>query len=216
MPEKLKWQILVPVRGGAASKTRLTGAALGTETRVQLARAFASDVAAAVLATSGVARLTIITRDAETAQYFSGRGASIFTETKGAGLNGAVRDASDHLRHTQPGYGIAALMGDLPGLTSEALREALDHAEALERGVLADFDGTGTTLLTATGGASLRPSYGAGSYARHVAAGHRPITVSASSALRRDVDTLQDLAEVTRLGLGMFTRELLAKIELRG
>lgn len=215
MDVALQWQIIVPVRGGVASKTRLAGDALDPATRVRLARAFASDVVATILATPIVAGLTVVTRDPESAQYFASLGAHIFTETEGAGLNGAVLEASEHVRQQHPGHGIAALMGDLPGLTHEALTEALTTASALELGVLADHAGTGTTMLTATRGASLRPSYGAGSYLRHVEAGHQPIVVGLTSSAQRDVDTLEDLLDLTRIGLGSYTRRLLAEIELR-
>lgn len=204
----------MPVRGGAASKTRLADAALQPVTRAQLARAFASDVVAAALAAPGVAGVTVVTRDPDTARHFAGLGATVFTEDEHAGLNGAVRSAGEHLRQSHPGDGIAALMGDLAGVTSEALETALAQAAQFELGVLADHDGTGTTLLTATSGAVLSPAYGSGSYARHIAAGHTPITVPDDSPLRRDIDTQEDLAVLTRLGLGMHTRELLHRVEV--
>lgn len=205
------WQVLIPVRGGVASKSRLTGASVSPEDRVRFARAFASDVVEAALATPSVAGVTVVTRDDETARHFAQLGASIFTEDEGVGLNGAVRAASEHLRAHHPGDGIAALMGDLAGVTSEALGAALDAAARLELGVLADHDGTGTTMLTATGRASIHPAYGSGSYARHLAVGHSPLPVSADSPLRQDVDTREDLASLARVGLGPHTRELLRR-----
>lgn len=211
----IEWQALIPVRGGTASKTRLAGPRLQPKTRMRLARAFASDVVVAALATPGVAAVTVVTRHAETAQHFTRLGATIFTEDEGVGLNGAVSAAGDHLRRTHPACGVAALMGDLPGITSEALLEALAQAVGLELGALSDHEGTGTTMLTASPGTSLRPAYGSGSYARHIAAGCMPIAVSADSPLRQDVDTLEDLVAATRTGLGPHTRELLTGIDTR-
>lgn len=213
MSEGIQWHILVPVRGGSASKTRLMGGGFEPETRLRLAQAFASDVVTAALATPDVVGLTVITRDPDTARHFSNLGASIFKEAFGVGLNRAVSAASDHVARLHPGRGIAVLMGDIPGLTSDALAQALTQAAKLERGVLADFADTGTVLLTSTGVSSFAPAYGEGSYARHVAAGHVPIIVPADSPLKRDVDTPGDLATARDLGLGPYTSGLLIDTE---
>lgn len=215
MVHATNWQVIVPVRGGAASKSRLSSGDLPPPIRVRLARAFASDVVAAALSTPGVAGVTVVTRDPGTAQHFAGLGAAIFAESEGARLDGAIRSASEHVRSRHPGHGIAALMGDLAGVTGEALATALTQAARHELGVLADHGGSGTTMLTATGGALPRPAYGIGSYARHVAAGHVPIEVPVDSPLRQDVDTREDLDTVMRLGLGAHTRDLLESLALR-
>lgn len=214
MVRTMNWQAIVPVRGGAASKSRLSGEDLPAPMRTLLARAFASDVVAAALTTPGVAGVTVVTRDPDTAHHFAGLGAVIFAEAEGAGLDGAIRSASEHLRVHHPQHGIVSLMGDLAGATSEALAAVLAQAAGLDLGVLADHDGAGTTILTATGQALPRPAYGSGSFARHVAAGHVPLEAPVDSPLRRDIDTREDLDSVARLGLGAHTREFLSRFEM--
>ena len=63
--------------------------------------------------------------------------------------------------------------------------------------MVADKQGTGTTLLTAAPRTALRPHYGPGSLRQHVAAGAVPIELPVASGLRRDVDVADDLVGVT-------------------
>lgn len=207
MSTVMTWRVIVPVRGGSASKTRLIVAE--PEARTELAQAFAADVVAAAIATPHVEGVHVVTRDPDTAAFFRKLGADIIDEPPGIGLDGAIRTASQFVRDRFPEVGIAALMGDIPALTSGALATALSSASLLELGVLSDHDGTGTTLLTATRGATLHPQYGAGSFQRHLEAGHAAITVPAGSTLQMDVDTLADLESVMKWPLGSHTRAAL-------
>ena len=200
------WHVIVPVRGGTNSKTRLQGLKLNAKQRSQLAQAFATDVVTVALGTSGVDDVTVITGDSHTAEHFSQLGAQIFHEPPGVGLNELVRRASEDIRHRFPHHGIAAVMGDIPGLTSEALAQALTNAASVQQGVLADHDESGTVMLTATGSCSLQPAYGQGSYSRHLAAGYVPIDVPKSSPVKYVVDTLEDLKLVMKRDIGAHTR----------
>jgi 2-phospho-L-lactate guanylyltransferase len=56
-------------------------------------------------------------------------------------------------------------------------------------------------LLAVPAGVAAEPRFGAGSLAAHVAAGAVPLA-GAWPRLRRDVDSLADLADAARLGLG--------------
>jgi 2-phospho-L-lactate/phosphoenolpyruvate guanylyltransferase len=72
------------------------------------------------------------------------------------------------------------------------------------RAFVADAAGTGTTLVAAPPGVDLDPRFGDRSAARHAAAGARPL-VGDWPTLRRDVDTVDDLAAAAELGLGPYT-----------
>jgi 2-phospho-L-lactate/phosphoenolpyruvate guanylyltransferase len=63
--------------------------------------------------------------------------------------------------------------------------------------VVADRQGTGTTLLAASSREFLQPRYGAGSLGRHRAAGAVLLDLPVESGLRRDVDHVADLLGVT-------------------
>lgn len=106
----------------------------------------------------------------------------------------------------------AALLGDLPALRPDDLAAGLAAASAVERGVVADAEGTGSTLVTARAGLEWSSAFGEGSFARHVALGCAEVEVAADSTLRRDVDTAAHLSDADALGLGPRTRALLAAV----
>jgi 2-phospho-L-lactate guanylyltransferase len=76
------------------------------------------------------------------------------------------------------------------------------------RAFVADSAGTGTTLLAAASPAALSPSYGPGSRARHLDGG--AVELTGPPALRRDVDTPDDLRDALRLGVGTRTAAVAA------
>ena len=76
--------------------------------------------------------------------------------------------------------------------------------------MVADAEGTGSTLVTAGAGVSWASAFGEGSFAAHVALGFAALPVPEDSSLRRDVDTAEQLAQAATLGLGRRTAALLA------
>ena len=104
----------------------------------------------------------------------------------------------------------AALLGDLPALRPADLADALRAAASVDRGVVADAEGTGSTLVAARAGVAWQSSFGDGSFARHVELGCAPLPVPDASTLRRDVDTADQLAAARALGLGPRTAALLS------
>jgi 2-phospho-L-lactate guanylyltransferase len=93
------------------------------------------------------------------------------------------------------------MLGDLPALRPADLADALRRAAAFERTVVADAEGTGSTLVTARADVPWAAAFGDGSLARHLALG--AVSLDAAPSLRRDVDTPDQLAEASRLGLGV-------------
>jgi 2-phospho-L-lactate guanylyltransferase len=124
-----------------------------------------------------------------------------FVPDPGAGLNAAIDAgaASASLERR------AALLGDLPALAPEDLGAALRAACGLARGVVADAEGTGSTLVTATAGITWKSRFGPGSFMAHRRMGCVAIGVKARSSLRRGVDTAAGLAHAAELGLGVHT-----------
>ncbi|MEP6563320.1 MAG: 2-phospho-L-lactate guanylyltransferase, partial [Nakamurella sp.] len=116
--------------------------------------------------------------------------------TDAFGLNESIRHGIASLPAAVTDL-IAALPADLPSLTATELDGALASAAGRRQAVVADRQGTGTTLLTASSRAELRPQYGAGSLGRHVTAGAVTLELPVESGLRRDVDRAADLAGVT-------------------
>jgi 2-phospho-L-lactate guanylyltransferase len=180
------WTIVVPVKGTAAAKSRLEGAA-------GLAQAIALDTIAVVVVASRVCRVIVVT--SADAAPFEQLGAEVVTDP-GAGLNAAVRVGIANALGP-----VAALLGDLPALRPDELDVALSLADAHELSFVADADAEGSTLIAALRPDLHDPAFGAGSRAAHRAAGYVELPVAASSGLRRDVDTADQLAALAgRLG----------------
>lgn len=138
----------------------------------------------------------------------SGIGGIRTMEDAGGGLNAAIlAGAADACGP------VAALLADVPCATPQALAFAL-AACADGPAMVSDAEGIGTTLLGAPSAADLRPRFGPRSRAAHVAAGARDVADPAPgvlSGLRRDVDSEVDLWDARRIGLGVFTRAVVAR-----
>jgi 2-phospho-L-lactate guanylyltransferase len=204
-----EWAVIIPVKPAAVGKSRL---ALATVDRVTLARAIALDTIAAAAACDAVAQVYVVTDDGGlVALAFDIPGLRFVPEDDGTGRARGI-DSAVAIGAEAAGQGMprAALLGDLPALRPDDLATALNAAAAVDRAVVADAEGTGTTLVTAQRGIPLSTSFGDGSYARHVQLGCVPLGVDGTSTLRRDVDTAAQLAAAGALGLGPRTAALLA------
>ena len=139
-----------------------------------------------------------------------------------AGADGAPRDPLNaaiaegiRVAHEQyPLCDLAVLTGDLPALTTADVELALTAASGHDRSMVADEEGTGTTALLARAGLSITPRFGPGSRAAHEGAGHVPLDLPVTASIRRDVDTVDNLAEVLRRGVGTHTSALIARSQL--
>jgi 2-phospho-L-lactate guanylyltransferase len=182
--------IVIPVRGGAAAKSRLD-----TPLRAQLARAMALDTIEAALAVAPVIVVTDETMRADVAAL----GARTVPDPH-HGLNRAIAEGLA----VAPAGATAVLLGDVPALDPSQLEEALAEAAAHDRAMVADADGDGTVLLVAT---QHDLAFGPGSRALHAARGYVELTTPWPS-LRRDVDLPQHLVGLAR---GRRTLELLGE-----
>lgn len=221
------WHVVIPVKPAAVGKSRL--AVPGVD-RVALARAIARDTVAAVARSTRVAEVVVVTADGPWPDL-EARAPEIprepdrkapadpelaespvlrfVAESAPRGLAPAIRAGLATLDPRRPR---AVLLGDLPALRPSDLDAALALAEAVPRGLVADAEGTGSTLITALPAVALEPAFGEGSAARHRALAHADLDVGSGSTLRRDVDTLAQLRAATALGLGARTTALLASL----
>lgn len=219
---------MVPVKGSAAAKSRLGELPGSFPGRAELAEAFALDTVAALLASTSVERVLVVTADPAAAAPLAALGAQIVPESPQTALvdapkaAAAARDAlnaaiSAGIRTAHEGYPlcpVAVFTGDLPALTTLDVDTTLSSAAEHDRAMVADEEGTGTTTLLARAGLAVTPQFGPGSRAAHEAAGHHPLDLPATASIRRDVDTVADLAEVLRRGVGAHTSALIARSEL--
>lgn len=198
------WVVVVPVKAPSRGKSRL--GAPGTD-RTRLARAIALDTIEAAAACALVGRVIVVTDDGSLPAHAADIPRVRFVpEGDGHGLDAAVATGTAIADERMPR---AALLGDLAALRPADLGAALRAAASIDRGVVADAEGTGSTLVTARAGVAWASSFGDGSFARHVALGCLPLALPDGSTLRRDVDTADQLDAAARLGLGRRTAALL-------
>jgi 2-phospho-L-lactate/phosphoenolpyruvate guanylyltransferase len=184
--------IVIPVRGGAAAKSRLGG---DPEWRERLARAIALDTIEAALEVAPV----IVVTDEKFRMDAESLGARTVPDP-GHGLNPAI--AAGLAAASTPRT--AVLLGDLPALDPRELREALAEAAAHDRAMVSDADGAGTVLLVA---AHHDLAFGANSRALHIQNGYTELD-GTWPTLRRDIDLPEHLLALTR---GRRTLELLSE-----
>ena len=202
------WAVIIPVKPTAVGKSRLE---LSTVDRVTLARAIALDTIAAAAACPSVGQVYVVTDDgALVTLAFDIPGLRFVPEDDGTGRPRGI-DTAVSVGADAAGIGMprAALLGDLPALRPDDLDAALTAADRVDRAVVPDAEGTGTTLVSAGSGIPLLTSFGERSFARHIQLGCVPIEIADASSLRHDVDTAVQLEVAAGLGLAPRTAALL-------
>lgn len=198
------WTIIIPVKRLQAGKSRLRAA---RPTGDDLVLAIAIDTIESVLGAEAVHRVLVVTDDRAVVAAATSLGAETLGDP-GGGLNAAIAHGAASAGHAGP---LAALLADLPALRPVELTEALNAAMSADRrAYLQDHQGTGTTLLAAPPAVPLDPHFGPGSAAAHAASGALALH-GAWPGLRLDVDTHDDLAAASALGLGPRTTDALAR-----
>ena len=208
----MQWTLVVPLKALARAKSRLADTAAGG-LRPGLALAFAQDTVTAALACSEVARVAVVTGDVLAGRELAALGAHIVPDEPGGGLNAALRHAAATVRAQTPRTPLAALNADLPALRPPELARVLSAAGEFSRAFLPDAAGFGTTLLAASPGRELLPSFGADSRARHRASGAVEIPLTAVDSVRQDVDTGADLRAALALGVGPRTASAVRRLK---
>ncbi|GAA3575495.1 2-phospho-L-lactate guanylyltransferase [Amycolatopsis ultiminotia] len=197
--------LVVPLKHPREGKSRLRGA-VAADQHAELVLALAYDTLAAVTSVAGVRRVLVVAAEPGALSLLAGLGVELVTEPAAGGLNQALRHGAAVLRADTPEHVVGALQADLPALRAGDLAHALSAADG-RRAVVADRQGTGTTLLLSAPGAPLDPRFGPGSARLHVESGAVPLTGELPS-LRSDVDTADDLRHAAALGLGKRTAAL--------
>lgn len=190
------WCAVVPQKALATAKGRLE---LDPRDRRVLAEAMLHDTLDAVAATASVSHVLVLL---DQPGDLGAHPAWEVVSAPGLGLNGSIARGVREVRRRFARHGVVVVPGDLPALDPHELETCLERAACHPRGYLPDLAGTGTTILTATGGAPVRPAYGVGSARAHAAGGARLIDPSGVDSVRTDVDDLGSLAAALALGCG--------------
>lgn len=184
--------LVIPVRDAASAKSRLAaeGGADADARRASLAAAIALDTVSAARAARQVGELIVVGSLPEPVA-----GVRVIDDP-GYGLLVAIGAG---LAAADPAAPTAVLLGDLPALQSQDLDAALVAASEHHWAFVPDADGEGTTLVVASAGLPHSLRFGADSAEQHRDAGYVELAVPERSGLRRDVDTLEQLASLSAL-----------------
>ena len=183
---------ILPVKSFDAAKQRLTGV-LGAGSRQALAQAMFQDVLAGLGRVAEIEKVVLVT--AESAAAFAAPDdAVVLQDAEEAGQSAAALIGVAWAKDA--GFERVVLVpGDTPMLDPAELREQVAAPEDVV--VVPDRAGTGTNALVLTPPDAIEPSFGPGSFERHMAAARasgRTFTVAEARSLMHDVDTSEDLA----------------------
>jgi 2-phospho-L-lactate/phosphoenolpyruvate guanylyltransferase len=187
---------ILPVKSFNAAKQRLAGL-LGAGSRQALAQAMFSDVLSSLRHVPGLDAVAVVTSDRVAESAALGERVQVLRDTEQAGQSEA---ALIGIRYAQAaGYERVLLVpGDTPLVESRDVGRLL----ALETpvAIVPDRRGTGTNALLLAPPDAITPSFGPGSFARHVAAADEAgleHAVERISGLMFDIDTPDDLADLS-------------------
>ena len=186
---------ILPVKSFTAAKQRLAGL-LGAGSRQALAQAMFSDVLTSLRHVPGLDSVAVVTADRVAESAALGERVQVLRDTEQAGQSEA---ALIGIRYALAASYERALLvpGDTPLLDPVEVATLLELDDAVA--IVPDRHGTGTNALLLSPPDAIEPSFGPGSFERHVAAaraaGGEP-AVERVASLMFDVDTPDDLNEL--------------------
>lgn len=209
------WVAIVPVKAGAVAKSRLVGVeGEGLPSREALLLAFSTDVVRALRSVPSVLDVVVVTNAPERLRQIAELGVTVVREPappaggiRESALNAAVRFGATVARAAHRDANLLVMQGDVPAADGPSLRSTIKLAERYERAMVADADGTGTTMLFATAPHEFTSSFGIGSRSAHHRDGH--VVLDAPARVRRDVDTIDDLRDALAMGVGPSTSAII-------
>lgn len=182
-----------------AAKQRLAEA-IDDERRAELVVAMLRDVLEAIGEARSVERTIVVTSEPRAEEAALAAGAEIVADPGEGGHSEAA--LAGIARARELGAECALLLpGDCPLLDPRELERLLTGIPHSYVAVVPDRHGTGTNALALAPPDAIRPAFGEGSCARHVAAAREagvPFAVEKLSSLGLDLDTPADVVALTR------------------
>lgn len=191
-----RWCAVVPQKAFTAAKGRLE---IEPGHRRALALAMLRDTVAALAESASVRVIVVVYDHPADASLVAGVHPVV---ARGIGLNASIEYGAVEARRRFPNHDIVVVPGDLPALHPRELDVCLGRAAQYCRSYLRDREGTGTTILTATGDSPVLPAYGPGSAAVHHTTGAHALHPDDVPSVRTDVDDLKSLSHALALGCG--------------
>lgn len=195
----MKATAVLPVKRFAEAKRRL-GAGIDDERREVLVEAMLGDVLEAIGEARAIERTIVVSDEPRAVEAAAAIGAELVADPGEGGHSGAALAGIG--RAVELGAECVVLLpGDCPLLEPRQLDRLLTGVPSRYVAVVPDRHGTGTNALVLAPPDAIRPAFGEGSRARHVAAAREaevPYTVEDLPSLALDLDTPADLVALTR------------------
>jgi 2-phospho-L-lactate guanylyltransferase len=192
---------VVPIKTLSAAKQRLAGSLAGGA-RASLMQAMFSDVLGSLRHTPSIDAIAVVTADVVADALGRGDGATVLHDTVQTGQSAATLIG---IRYAiESGFDRVVLVpGDTPLVDALELEALLDRSASGGREVVivSDRHGTGTNVLVLSPPEAMEPSFGVGSFERHVAlaeAAGVSFACEPAPSLEHDIDTPDDLAALAR------------------
>ncbi|MET0306405.1 MAG: 2-phospho-L-lactate guanylyltransferase [Solirubrobacterales bacterium] len=190
---------VVPVKRFGEAKRRLA-AGVEDERREALVAAMLEDTLEAIEGSRSIERAIVVTGDPRAQEIVAASSAEVLPDPADEGhvvaaLAGIARAELDGAKC------VALLPGDCPLLDPKELDRLLTGLPSSFAAVVPDRHGTGTNALVLSPPDAIRPAFGEGSCARHVAAAREadiPFAVEELPSLALDLDTPADVIALTR------------------
>jgi 2-phospho-L-lactate guanylyltransferase len=195
----LKATAVLPVKRFAAAKQRLAPG-IGATHRAELAAAMLEDALEAIGAARSIERLVVVTSEPRAIELATASGAEVLPDPDEGGHSGAALSGISRARELGAGC-VVLLPIDCPLLEPRELERLLTGMPERYVAIVPDRHGTGTNALALSPPDAIRPAFGEGSCARHVAAAREaglPFGVEELGSLALDLDTPADVVALTR------------------
>jgi 2-phospho-L-lactate guanylyltransferase len=195
----LKATAIVPVKRFHEAKRRLAEG-IDDEGRAALAAAMLEDVLEAIAAARTIERTIVVSGDPVAQEIAASTSAEVVPDPADEGhveaaLAGIAR------AEVEGAECVVLLPGDCPLLDPRELDRLLTGVPDPYVAIVPDRHGEGTNALVLAPPTAIRPAFGEGSRARHVAAARDtgvPFAVEELASLALDLDTPADLVALTR------------------
>lgn len=195
----MKATAVLPVKRFGAAKQRLAGG-IDDARRAAVVTAMLEDVLEAIGEVRPIERTIVVTSEAPAAGLAAAAGAEVLPDPDEGGHSGAALAGIARARELGVRC-VVLLPGDCPLLDPRELERLLTGMPEHFVAVVPDRHGTGTNALALTPPEAIRPAFGEGSCARHVAAAREagiPYAVEELPSLALDLDTPADVIALTR------------------
>jgi 2-phospho-L-lactate/phosphoenolpyruvate guanylyltransferase len=195
----LKATAVLPVKRFGAAKQRLAGG-IDDERRADLVAAMLEDVLEAIGAARSIERTIVVSSEPRAGDLALAAGAELLPDPDEGGHSGAAMAGVARARELGASC-VVLLPGDCPLLDPRELERLLTGMPERYAAIVPDRHGTGTNALALAPPDAIRPAFGEGSCARHLAAARAagvPFGVEELPSLALDLDTPADVVALTR------------------